>query len=275
MSKLRPTFLILFLTLGIFDLQAQQIVNPDKTNEELFTARVKQFGEFADRFNLETDFRGIPADSAFRKKMPREKMISGLFDASDQRNSGRNAFNSEYSSLKQEFIRDVAGKNILLDKHSGGIIAEAKSRVTFNGQPKTISIFLKQEVSGKGGVKWVILSVGNFLDDVFIPDTTMVRFISPNSNETAFLNLARALGDKGHLQAYAYTGFKPDNLSVFLYLVNAGIIKFEYAGEVIYHVISIPGWYFKVKDFNRNELNSGWLISDLKKGKYELKDLIY
>ncbi|HLP73631.1 MAG TPA: hypothetical protein VK155_12070 [Bacteroidales bacterium] len=272
MSKFIFSLLVLFAATSSV-LQSQQLAGTDKVNEEIFTARVKQFGEFADRFNLSTDFRGNPADSAFIKKMPREKMISSLFDASDERNSKQSAHYSEYSALKQQFIKELTGKNILLDKHSGGIIAEARSRVTFNGKPETISIFLNQEVTGKGGVKWVMLSAGDFLDDVFLTDTTMVRFISPNSNETAFLNLGRALEDKGHLQAYAYSGFRPDNLSVFLYLVSTGAIKFEYAEEVVYHIISIPGWYFKVRDFNRNQLNSGWLISDLKKGNYELKDL--
>lgn len=271
MTRFPATGFLLLLFAASVDLKGQQLVNPDKAGEEIFTARVKQFGEFADRFNLAVDFRGNPADSAFRKKMPRGKMISSLFDANDN-NFGQNSSKSEYSGLKEEFIRDVTGKNILLDKHSPGIIAEAKSRVTINGKARTISIFLNQEVAKNNAVKWVMLSVGDFLGDVFIPDTTMVRFISPNSNETAFLNLGRALGEKGHLQAYAYNGFKPDNLSVFLYCVNAGIIKFEYAEEVVYHIISIPGWYFKVRDFNRNQLNSGWLITELKKGNFGIND---
>lgn len=255
-------FVLLFVTATV--LQGQQFVNPDRANEEIFVARVKQFGEFVDRFNLTTDFQGNKTDSAFRKKMPREKMLNALFDNSNP---------GDYLKLREDFIRKITGEKIFIDKHSPGIIAEAKSRIIVNGQLRTIKIFLNQEVSVSGGVKWVMLSVADFTGDMFMTDTSMVRFISPNSNETAFMNLGRALGDKGHLQDYAYNGFKPDNLSIFLYAVNSGIAKFEYAEEVIYHIISIPGWYFKVKDFNRNQLNSGWLISDLKKGNFDNKDL--
>jgi hypothetical protein len=48
-------------------------------------------------------------------------------------------------------------------------------------------------------------------------------------------------------------------------MINSGLVRFEYVEEVIYHIIDLPGWSIKVKEFNRNELNSGWLISDVVK----------
>ena len=62
---------------------------------------------------------------------------------------------------------------------------------------------------------------------------------------------------------------EPDNLTLFFYLVNTGAMKFEYVDEVIYHITSIPGWCMKIREFNRNELNSGWLISDLSENSLE------
>jgi hypothetical protein len=152
----------------------------------------------------------------------------------------------------------------LIEKYSQNIIAEAKARVIYKGNPHTISLFLNQEVS-KGSVKWVLLSAKGDLLDVFRKDTTMVRFIPPASNETDFINLKRALEDKNHLQDFAHKGFTPDLLSIFFFCINTGILKYEYVEEVTYHVLDISGWYFRVKDFNRNELNSGWLITDLKR----------
>jgi hypothetical protein len=46
-------------------------------------------------------------------------------------------------------------------------------------------------------------------------------------------------------------------------MVKSGFIKFDYVEEVLYHIIDIPGWCIKVKEFNRNEMNSGWLIYDV------------
>ncbi len=255
-----------------FTATGQKITGKDTAGEELFMARVKQFGEFAARFNNSSDFRGNPPDSAFRRLMPREKMLSILFDLNDPRVIHQNkSYSAEFVKTRDDFIKEVSINDIMLDKHSPGIIAEARSRIVYNGEPKTVSIYLNQEIENKG-IKWVILSVRGVFDDLFKTDTSVIRFIQPASNETDFINLKRALDDKTFLQYYAYGQFKPDNLSMFFYCINTGVIKYEYAEEVIYHVISIPGWYFRVKDFNRNELNSGWLISDLTKGNFKPED---
>jgi hypothetical protein len=256
-------------------MSAQKITGSQKASEDIFIARIKQFNEFADRFNLVTDFNGNPADSVFRSKMPREKMIPLLFDLRDSRTIGQNAnYSKDFIKLKTDFVNHIIQKNLYLDKYSPGIIAEAKSRILVNGIPRSVRVFLNQEIVGKDRVKWVILSVKGELPDIFKTDTTMIRFIPPTSNETDFINLKRALEDIDHLHYYAFDGFKPDNLTVFFYGINSGIIKYEYAEEVVYHVISIPGWYFKVKDFNRNELNSGWLISDVARNNLEISDFI-
>ena len=266
---------ILLICTFAFPLYGQKITGKQKVNEEIFVARVKQFNEFADRFNLVTDFNGNSADSVFRAKMPREKMIPLLFDLKDTRTLEKNvSYSKNYTGTKTEFVNEVIRKNLLLDKYSPGIIAEAKSRILVNGNPQTVRIFLNQEIVGKDRVKWVILSVKGNLPDIFKTDTTMIRFIPPTSNETDFINLKRALEDTDHLQYYAYTGFEPDYLTLFFSCINSGIIKYEYAEEVIYHIISIPGWYFKVRDFNRNELNSGWLITDLARNNYSIADFL-
>jgi len=123
-------------------------------------------------------------------------------------------------------------------------------------------------------VKWVIYSAKGNLLDIFEPDTAMVRFIPPTSNETDFMNLRRALEDTDHLSAYARNDFKPDRLTLFFSLIRSGDLKFEYVETVIYHVIDIPGWYLKIKDFNRNELNSGWLITDVSRNNLGIADFI-
>ena len=164
--------------------------------------------------------------------------------------------------------------NILLYKYSPGIIAEARSRVLYKGEPQKIRLFLIQETVGSDMVKWVIHSDKGDLLNIYKTDTSMVRFISPSSNETDFINLKRALEDTDHLQYYAEKGYKPDNLTLFFSFIRSGQLKFEYVEEVIYHIIDIPGWYLKVKDFNRTELNSGWLICNVERNSLDLAGFI-
>ena len=256
-------------------LFSQILTDSQKDRENIFIARIKQFNEFADRFNHKSDFNGNPADSVFKVKMPRERMIPLLFDLKDPRiQLSENEYSDTYVKLKEEFIRDVVKHNNLLNKYSPGIIAEARARVIYNGEPRRIRLFLIQEILDNNSVKWVFSSAKGDILNLFINDTSMVRFIPPSSNETDFINLKRALEDTDYLQYYASNDYEPDLLTLFFYFIKAGIIKYEYVEEIVYHIIDIPGWYIKVNEFNRNELNSGWLITDLMKNDLDLVGFI-
>jgi len=273
--KIGSCSLVLLILAAGSSLHSQNLVSSQKTGEEIFTARIKQFSEFTDRFNYKTDFNGNPVNSDFMAKMPLEKMLSLLFDLKDPRTiSGNKDFSDTYLRTRSDFISEVNTKKLLINNHAAGIIAEAKTRVIYKGAPLTISLFLNQEVEKNGGVKWVILSARGEIFDIFKEDTSMVRFIPPASHETDFINLKRALEDVDHLQDYASANYSPDYLTLFFFCIKSGLIKYEYVEEVTYHIIDIPGWYLKIKDFNRNELNSGWLIADVKKNNLALADFL-
>jgi hypothetical protein len=267
--RLTLPVILVFIVSG--QLFSQVLADPRKEREEIFTARIKQFNEFVDRFNLKTDFSGKPVDSAFRAKMPRERMLNLLFDLKDPRilKSGPD-YSDDYIRTKEAFIDDVVQKNIILYKYSAGVIAEARSRVIYKGEPQTIRLFLIRETVASSMVKWVIYSAKGDVLNISKTDTSMVRFIPPSSNETDFINLKRALEDTDYLQYYAVQDYKPDNLTLFFSFIRSGIMKFEYVEEVLYHIIDIPGWYMKVRDFNRSELNSGWLITDVSRNNLDL-----
>jgi hypothetical protein len=253
----------------------QTIDGTNKGNENIYIARVKQFNEFIDRFNYKTNFNGGRIDSAFRAKFPREKMINALFDAKDPRlvPAGKD-WSRDFAERKNKFISEVICKNLLIAKHSEKIIAEADSRIFANGVPDKIHIFLNQESVGNNMFKWVIVNVTGKIFNFMQDDTAYIRFIPPSSNETDFINLKRALQDTAHLQYYTSNNYGPDNLSLFFYMLNSGIAKFDYVEEVNYYIIDIPGWCIKVKEFNRSELNSGWLIYDLEANSLDYKDFI-
>jgi len=271
--------LAVILALGIISIKnsfSQEIITPVNSNEKIFIARTKQFNEFLDRFNYKTTFTGEPVDSAFMAKMPRSRMINSLFDLKDSRtDKSSKEFSQEYVDLKTRFVNEVVNTNLGVPKYSGNIIAEARSRVIYKGNPHNIRVFLVQEVIMETRNKWVILDVKGDLFDFLKTDTAFVRFIPPSSNETDFMNLKRALEDINYLHYYASKDYQPDYLTLFFYLVNTGAIKFEYVNEVIYHILDIPGWIMKIREFNRNELNSGWLISDLSENNLKRYDYLW
>jgi hypothetical protein len=274
--KLFPVFFAAtIVSLNCISVFCQNIVPARSTNEKIYLVRTKQFNEFLDRFNYKTDFNGNIINSDFSSKVSREKMIEILFDLKDPRTDPMNkSYSSDYTETKGEFIKEVVRKNLLVNKYSVNIIAEAKSSIIYKGIPQTISIFLNQELVGKDMVKWVLTDVKGDILNIFKSDTSLIRFIPPSSNETDFLNMKRAFDDIDHLQDYAYKDFRPDYLSVFFYCLNTGLIKFEYVEKVLYHIIDIPGWCIKVMEFNRADVNSGWLISDVTHNKLSLTDYL-
>ena len=268
-------FVVAWQITAIFNCNAQELVAPVNNNEAIFLARIKQFNEFLDRFNYKTDFYGNPINQEFMSKMPRDKMINAMFDLKDKRiDPSSKEYSKEYADLINKFIADIADKDFLIGKYSPNIIAEARSKVVFKGSAQEISIFLAQEDAGNNKIKWVILDVKGQPFDFLKTDTTLIRFIPPASNETDFQNLKRALDDVNYLGYYADKNYTPDYLTLFFYLINTGAMKFDLVSEITYHIIDIPGWSISVKEFNRNDLNSGWLISNLSKNASDRKEYI-
>lgn len=274
----QSALLAVVIALGITTAEnsfSQEMVAPSSQNEKIFLARTKQFNEFLDRFNYKTTFSGEPVDSAFMAKIPRINMLSSLFDLKDKRTDpASKEYLKSYTDLKNRFTAEVVSRNIQVARNSENIIAEAGSRVIYKGTPHNIRIFLAQEVIRETRNKWVILDVKGDVFDFLQTDTAFIRFIPPSSNETDFMNLKRALEDVDYLQYYASKDYQPEYLTLFFYLLKTGAMKFEFVNEVLYHITDIPGWSMKIKEFNRNELNSGWLISDLSENTLERYDYI-
>lgn len=257
--------LILFAT----GASSQNLIVPEQdTEQDRFVARIKQFNEFVDRFNYEADFNDEIPDSAFMALYPRERYMTHLFNRDLLTGPNNKA------SLISSFIADVCNNNRYLYKYSPSIIAAAKTRIIYEGREDYITIFLNQEIVGNDMVKWVILDVEGGVLDFMQTDTSYIRFISPSSNETNFINLRRALADSLHLQDYAYANYDYDQLSVFFYCIYKGIIKVRQVEKITYHISDIPGWCFSVEEFNRSGYNSGWLISDIYECDLEFSEFL-
>ena len=117
------------------------------------------------------------------------------------------------------------------------------------------------------GSKWVISKVhADLFEPYFVRDTTKIgRFLHPMSHELDFMNLRKALANSDSVSQFTVKRFVPDHLSLFLYEIKKGNMKFKSVNEVKFHFFQIDGWYFELSDFNRPGYNTGWLMSGLVK----------
>jgi len=241
-------------------LQAQLVSEMD--DESKLYAESKQVNQFFRRFNGEEDEKGnryYPKDKQYRSPKLRKQYLSILFDAS---NGGMNdALKTEFA----KFILDKPEANVL-NFHEGNWFSEVHATFTFNGKDQPFTLFMELEKDHLGS-KWVIQKV---YADVFVPyfvrDTSRIgRFLHPLSHELDFMNLRKALANTDSVSQFTVKRFVPDHLSVFLYEIKKGNLKFKSVDEVKFHFFQIAGWYFEISEFNRKGYNTGWLISNLLK----------
>lgn len=253
-------FLITLCLFSSLSLQAQLVKETD--DESKLYASSKQVNQFFRRFNGEEDEKGnryYPRDKQYRSDKLRKKYLEILFDES---NSGIS------NALKSGFVKYVLDKPeaSILDFHGTNWFSEVNATFTMNGVDRTVTLFMELEKDHLGR-KWVIHRVqADMFDPYFVRDTTKVgRFIHPMSHELDFMTLRKAFSNSDSISQFTVKRFKPDHLSVFLYEIKKGNLKFKSVQQVKFHFFQIPGWYFEISQFNRAGYNTGWLISNLVK----------
>jgi hypothetical protein len=236
-----------------------QIVTEMEDETRLY-AESKQVNQFFKRFNGEEDEKGnryYPGDKQFRSEKLRRQYLRMLFDES---NSGIN------SALKSDFVKDVLNKSeeSILNLHDHNWFAEVRTTFAMNGKREPVILFMVLE-KHRLGTRWVIQKVhADMFEPYFERDTTRVgRFLHPMSHELDFMNLHKAFVNKDSISQFAVKSFTPDHLTLFLYEVNKGNLKFQSVDEVKFHFFQVEGWYFGISEFNRPGYNTGWLISNL------------
>lgn len=252
----------LFAILAVASLYVQaQLVDRDKDESKLY-AQSKQVNQFFRRFNGEEDEKGnryYSKDKQYHSEKLRKKYLSILFDES---NTGIS------SALKIEFVKDVLakGESSILNFHGGSWFSEVHSTFTMHGKDEPVTLFMELEKDHLGS-KWVINKVhAEMFVPYFVRDTTKVgRFLHPLSHELDFMNLRRSFSEGDSISQFTVKRFKPDHLSVFLYEIKKGNLKYKTVNEVKFHFFQINGWYFELAQFNRPGYNTGWLISNLVK----------
>ncbi len=261
---MRLSLLFLFLIIVSHSLQAQLVDEMD--DESKLYAQNKQVNQFFRRFNGEENEKGeryYPKDRQYRSEKLRRKYIGILFDAS---NAGIS------QDLKVQFAKDVLDKDSpgILNFHGGNWFSEVHTTFIMNGKEVPVTLFMELEKHHQG-TRWVIGKVyADAFKSYFDRDTVKVgKFLHPLSHELDFMNLRKAFSNPDSVNQFAVKKFVPDYLSLFLYEVKKGNLKFKTVNEVKFHFFQIDGWYFEVSQFNRSGYNTGWLISNLVKVKNE------
>lgn len=266
MNRLVSVFLFLLLLPALSgpEIYAQNLIGLEEDQYAEFYYRVKQFNEFADRFNFEKDYIGKEIGAEEAADLKREVLLLTLFDREDPRlNPESKEFSREYLDLITDFINSVCENDLFLDRNSENIYARAICSGLYHGKRKEFSIILQQEHVGRDALKWVMKDIEADFLEFLEEDSIMLRFLPPTSDELDFMELRRALSDSTHLDGYADRNFEYSPLSVFFFLRYSGVLHVETVLEVEYIIRDIPGYEFTLHDFNRSSKNSGWLIREL------------
>jgi hypothetical protein len=262
MNRVKLLLPLLILIGNSIHSKGQQNIIPTtalQTPKEYYL-QVKQFGEFIDRFNYKSDWKGNRITDEFARKVPRASYILYLMNSEDERLI--NPTDSSYRMLCSEFIAyvDNPSNPQAISLFSGQVKAIVKANITYNSKGHTASLEMIPEILPDRSAKWVISRVETDLFR-FSPDSLQKHFIAPNSHETNFINLRKL---NGTTNPYYYTSSVLTKTILFLKEVEQKRIIIQNTEKVTYY-IHFSGWEITVEEFNRNSNNSGWLISDIKK----------
>jgi len=264
-SKIKGA-LLAGLALVFFSIPLCAQLVTEMEDESKLYAQSKQLNQFFRRFNGEEDEKGnryYEGDKHFRSIKLRKKYLSTLFD---EGNKGLS------NVLKKDFAEGVLDKpnESILDFHDRNWFAEVQTTFQSNGKDQHVTLYMVLEKDHLG-YKWVIHQVHvDSYENFFVRDTSKIgRFLHPMSHELDFMNLRKAFVNSDSLSQFTAKNFRPDHLSVLLYDMKKGNLKFKSVENVKFHFFQINGWYFEVANFNRPGYNTGWLISNLVKFKNE------
>jgi hypothetical protein len=267
---MRLAISVVFLQLIYFTVSGQE-VGHYLGDESFMYAETKQINQFFRRFNSEEDLEGkriYEGNPNYHEKQFRSNYIKMLFDRQNQNIT---------EQTKDDFIKDVTNDSnpSFLDYYGGRWFAEVDAKFLYQGQPRTVVLFLELEKENLG-IKWVINNVYFYpFTKLFYTDSTaMVKFLHPMSHEIDFMNLIKVFREPETVEYYFDEDYKPDFKTLFLYEVKQGDLVFETIQKVSFHFFQLNNWYFQLEEFNRQGYNNGWLISNISKIPEDQKGML-
>lgn len=247
----------LFLFTLIFTQVLQSQFSSDEQIREKFNYEIIQLDEFIDRFNFDDDTKLLKylAINFPDISIERKGFLITLFDNFD--------INYKESLIKSfiNFVCDSANPQYL-NFYNNSWYAEVNCIIEYNQRIDTGKIILKNQFYSDSSSKWVICGVDS--DILELPKSKdSLKIITPVSHGTDFIALNDVFKDGVNVQNYIEDDYPIDKLTFFITLLYYHKIKLKQINKVRYHFLQIPEWAFIIDYYNRKELNSGWLISEL------------
>lgn len=214
---------------------------------ENFKYHVKQIEEFMERFNGEV--------SLFDKKSPdwQQKNLMLLFE--------RDVYMKRRTDADY-FIAQAIQRNVRLNFNDSTWLAEATCEADYAGKPTKVKLWLSLESAGKDMLKWVLCGAEGKLLELKPQKAGLGLKISPVDHELNFMSLSSITNrEASNIVYYKGRAIQVDQLSVFLALVHERRLKIRHVQNLQFH-FNIHGLSFIVSNFDKEEINSGWLISN-------------
>lgn len=248
-------------------LWCQEFKNDADAREKHFVAQVKQLDEFFERFNNDSSsfIREVYKLYNVKFKLDRKKLIKSLF----------NYENKSFDQASIDGFVEKATKVLMPSEknwYGENWFAEAICKFQYNSIVIDISVILKTVTDQQKRSKWIIVGIRpNQLKEPSnsnIPITVKthkIKFIDPSSHGANFIELERDFDDKENLSDYFDNAFfYRSNAVQFYHAIMKDKIKFLFVKDVKYHFLNVENYIFTVEYFQRESLNSGWLINTLK-----------
>lgn len=234
---------------------AQIMLN--QLNKELYDSRIKLVDEFFDRFNGK---EGHP-DISNKDKDYRKKNLMFVFN-------GRMFKSKEDAKFKelQNFIDTVIEKKISINYSDTTWFAKALCHGKLKGKEVDFILYLNVERRKENMYKWVLAKAEG---DVFKLKPSLKSdkiMLMPDDHETNFMSLHRITTEKDDLiSCYMQKSFSLDETSVFLSEVYNGLLDIEYVKDLQFVFYQVPEYVFRIKFFERDTNNTGWLVAGFDK----------
>jgi len=267
--------LMIVLIFGLNSLYVYSQI--DQPASENFKFRVKFIDEFFERFNFEEDAFIFEELKKQGLTTTRENMIISLFD--QQQSWDTLQINQFISDLNNPQTRST------LELSDTNLFTVVNTTFNLKGKPIKIDLILQYQSNRGERACWTIIGIKS--DTIFQPkpvaavDTTINAdsinintiiqldgsFIRPTSQNVNFIDFVRVFKPRNNWENITPADSPIDRLSYFFALIDFRVLEFVQNNSITFHFLQIDNWIFEVDYFNRDESNSGWLISNLIKAK--------
>jgi hypothetical protein len=266
--------LTILLCCGFFQQLPAQVIESNTTRERNFAFEIKNIDEFIERFNNDKHafITNYVKANYPGKLVDRQSLIHNLFNRKINWNEDQ----------MNKFLQQVTdpGQPAYLDFDSSNWYAEAQCSFIYKGRLIDGSILLKIQQEANGGTKWMIVSASSeaippAVGSIYVQDNKdLSKYLNSMSHATNFISLNKALNDRKGIANYLDADFLKSPYSrAFLKGLLANQLSFRYVKRIAYHFLQVSGWILTVNRYNRNSVNSGWLINSMKEASAEAKEV--